>query len=135
MKKFVKVLIIIIMVAAIAILSISLYNTNKSLEAAKADIEGMAFTEGKVIESTSGGVVTVSLKKAVCFESDDFITKNKASGKSIEDVFCDLHKTGLVMGFDNNLVKLVFSKQIVVKEGGSEKCYYLVGDYYVALQK
>ena len=135
MKKFLKVFIIIAMIAAIAILSVSLYNSNENLDAAKADIEGMSFVEGKVIEGTSGGVVTVSLKKAVYFDSDDFITENKATGKPVEDIFCNLHKSNLIMGFDNNLAKVLYSKQIVVKEGGTEKTYYRVGDYYIALQK
>ena len=134
MKKFFKVIIPIIMVVAIALLSVSLYHTNTALKAAKADIAGMTFTEGNVVESGSGGIVTVSLKKAVYYESDDFITENKALGKPLEDVFCNLHTRGYILGFDNNLAKIVYSKQVVVKEGGTEKCYYLVGDYYIALQ-
>ena len=135
MKKFFKVIIPIIMVVAIALLSVSLYHTKAELKATKADIESMSFVEGKVVESDSGGVVTVSLKKSVCYESDDFITESKAAGKPLEEIFCTLHTRGYVMGFDNNLAKVVYSKQVVVKEGGTEKCYYLVGGYYIALQK
>ena len=135
MKKFRKVIIPIIMVVAIVLLSVSLYHTSTALKAAEADIAGMTFTEGKVVESGSGGVVTVSLKKAVYYESDDFITENKAIGKPLEDVFCSLHTRGYILGFDNSLAKVVYSKQLIVKESGTEKCYYLVGDYYIAINQ
>lgn len=135
MKKLVKVLIIWVMIAAIVLLSIFLHYSNKDLKIAENRIAEMSFTEGEVVEGDSGGTVTVSLKKALYFESDDFITEKKVVGNSIEKIFCELHKRGFITSFDGNLAKVIYTKQVVVKEGGTEKCYYLVGDYYITLQK
>ena len=45
------------LIAAVVVLSVLLSNTKQSLKAAEADIEGMSFVEGKVVEDTFGGGV------------------------------------------------------------------------------
>ena len=37
--------------------------------------------------------------------------------------------------FKDNLAKLDYTKQIIVKTGDTEKTYYLVGDYYITSSK
>ena len=136
MKKFLKVFIPILLITAVVVLSVMLSNTKQSLKAAEADIAGMTFTEGKVIEDTSGGgIVTVSLKKAVYYNNDNFITHKRPVSNNLEEIFCELHKNGFVKGLNNNLIKLEYTKQIVVKDSGTEKHYFLVGNYYIAVQK
>lgn len=133
MKKFFAILVVLALVATIGGLSVSLYNTKTSLSAAEADIDGMTFTEGKVIPaSKGGGIVTASLKSWVYFEDDSFVLLSKPSGMSIENIFYDLYKSGLIDSFNGNLVKLKYTKEIIVKNGSTEKAYFLVGDYYVS---
>lgn len=132
MKKFIAVILAVALVATIGGISWNLYHTKEALAAAEADIAGMSFTEGKVIEGSKGtGIVTVSLNTWLYFEDDSFITSPKPAGLSLNAIFCNLHNSGLVDSFNGNLAKLKYTKQITVK-GSSEKTYYLVGDYYVS---
>ena len=124
MKKLFSILVVVALIATIGGLSVSLYNTKASLSAAEADIEGMTFTEGKVIEgSKGGGIVTVSLKNWVYFEDDSFVSN--PTGSSLNTIFCELHKNGFVDSFNGNLAKLKYTKKITVR-GSDEKTYYLV---------
>lgn len=135
-KKVISLIIIVItaMAVAIAWLSVALYHTNEALNAAEADIEGMSFVEGKVVENKTGGVVTASLKGWSYFKDDTFITASKpVPTGTIEGIFCSLHNAGLMEACKGDLVKLKFSKQVTVKSGtSSEKTYYLVGNYYIS---
>lgn len=133
MKKFFAILLVLALVATIGGLSVSLYNTKTSLSAAEADIAGMSFTEGDVIESSkNGGIVTASLNSWVYFEDDQFITVNKPVGTSLKSIFYQLYNKDLVYAFKGDLVKLKYTKQVILKNGNSEKVFFLVGDYYVS---
>jgi len=123
--------IVIVMAIAIVGLSLSLYDSKTQLSAALADIDDMTFSEGKVFETESGGIVTASLKSWIYFQDDSFITAPKEEGTSINGIFCDLHTTGFVDSMKGDLVKLKYTKQITVTSGKTQKYYYLVGDYYI----
>lgn len=133
-KKVFLVVSIIVMLTTIIGLSVALYHTTTSLKATQADLAGMSFKQGDVVESKSGGIVTVSLKNWSYFRNDDFITSSKPVPEgTLEGIFCSLHTGGHVDSFNGNLAKLKFSKQVTVKSGtSSEKTYYLVGNYYIA---
>lgn len=135
MKKSSGIIIVLLIVAVIG-LSFGLYYTYEKLASTESDLEGMLFTEGKVIETKTGGIVTASLKSWVYFEDDSFVTSNpKTEGTSINGIFCDLHTTGFVDSMKGDLVKLKYTKQILVKSGETEKSYYLIGDYYITFGK
>ncbi len=131
MKKFLKGLFILLLVAGIIILALQLSNTKKELAAARLDLEGMSFTEGQVVHGKTGGIVTGSVKTWTYFKDDSFITDPQTAGKPVEEVFCQLHKSDLITSFSGNLFKAKYTKEIIVKVGETEKSYYLVGDYYI----
>lgn len=132
MKKFSKFMLILIAIALIAGLSCALYSARTDLSNAKSTISSLTLTEGNVTENKNGGTVTVSLKRSMFFDDDKFITSSNSTGTSIESIFCSLHKNGFVEAFQGDLVRLKFSRIITVtQKNGTEKKYYLVGDYYI----
>ena len=132
-KNIIVAILLVISLFAIVGLSVILHNTNTSLEAAQADIDGMSFVEGKVIENKNGGIVTASLKSWSYYQDDTFITESKTLPEgNLNSIFCSLHSKDLVYGLNKDLVKLKFSKKITVSSGETSKTYFLVGNYYIS---
>ena len=129
-RKTAVTLLIVFLLAVIGLLGVALAGTQKQLNAYKLDLEGASFTEGKVVEGKTGGVITAS-NKWVYFEDDAFILDTQATGKSVDEIFCSLHKNGNITSFSGTLFKAKYTKEIIVKDGKTEKSYYLVGDYYI----
>ena len=131
-KKFIRILFSLIMIGTIIALSVLLCQTKSKLKEAEAKIDNMSFVVGQVVESSSGGTVTGSLKSWVFYTDDSFINAPKM-GKSISLIFCELHKADLITSFSNDLFKVKYSKKVSVKSGtASEQTYYMVGGYYIA---
>ena len=131
MKKLFKGLFILLFIAGFIFLAVKLNSTQNQLKSTKLDLQGMTFTEGKVVEGKTGGIVTGSVKTWTYFKDDSFITDPKTAGKPVEEIFCNLHKNDLIDSFSGNLFKAKYTKEIIVKVGETEKSYYLVGDYYI----
>ncbi|MGN1270803.1 MAG: hypothetical protein ACI4UX_02275 [Clostridia bacterium] len=131
-KKVFKFLLIMLLIGTIIALSVLLYQTKSKLKEAETMIDKMSFVEGQVVESSSGGTVTGSLKTWVYYTDDLFINAPKM-GKSVSLIFCELHKADLITAFSNDLFKVKYSKAITVKAGtANEKTYYKVAGYYIA---
>lgn len=131
-KKFIRILFSLIMIGTIVALSVFLFQTKSKLKVAKSKIDSLSFVEGEVVENSSGGIVTGSLKSWVFYTDDSFINAPKM-GKSISLIFCELHKADLITAFSNDLFKVKYSKKVIVKSGtASEQTYYMVGGYYIA---
>lgn len=132
-KKFIRILFSLIMIGTIIALSVLLGQTKNKLKVAKSEIASLSFVEGEeVVESSSEGIVTGSLKSWVFYTDDSFINAPKM-GKSISLIFCELHKADLITTFSNDLFKVKYSKKVIVKSGTtSEQTYYMVGGYYIA---
>lgn len=131
-KKFIRTIFSLILIGAIVVLSVFLYQTKNKLQTAENKIDSLSFVEGEVVETSSGGIVTGSLKSWVFYTDDSFIDSPKM-GKSISLIFCELHKADLITSFSNDLFKVKYSKKITVQSGTtSERTYYMVGSYYIA---
>ena len=104
------------MISTIIALSVLLGQTKNKLKVAKSEIASLSFVEGEeVVESSSEGIVTGSLKSWVFYTDDSFI------------------KADLITAFSNDLFKVKYSKKVIVKSGTtSEQTYYMVGGYYIA---
>ena len=131
-KKFIRILFSLIMIGTIVALSVFLFQTKSKLKVAESKIDSLSLVEGEVVENSSGGIVTGSLKSWVFYTDDSFINAPKM-GKSISLIFCELHKADLITAFSNDLFKVKYSKKVIVKSGtASEQTYYMVGGYYIA---
>lgn len=135
MKKFLKVLFIIILIGAIAFLGYSLYQKDAEKTTAETQLSALAFIEGDVTKNTgSGGTVTVAMDW--CVSKDDTILSgliNPSDYKKVSQVFCELYEAGYLEGYSNNLVKIKYDKIITVETNSSNKStYYYVNGYYVA---
>ena len=110
-KKFIRILFSLIMIGTIIALSVLLGQTKNKLKVAKSEIASLSFVEGEeVVESSSEGIVTGSLKSWVFYTDDSFINAPKM-GKSISLIFCELHKADLITAFSNDLFKVKYSKK------------------------
>lgn len=109
-KKFIRILFSLIMIGTIVALSVFLFQTKSKLKVAESKIDSLSFVEGEVVENSSGGIVTGSLKSWVFYTDDSFINAPKM-GKSISLIFCELHKADLITAFSNDLFKVKYSKK------------------------
>jgi len=126
-------IVIVAMAVTIAGLATDLHYTKASLDSALADIEGMSFVDGKVVESKVGGIVTASLDKWVYSKGDEVILSPKNYEGLLGSILFELKEEGLLEGLSGNLVKLKYFKKVSVSSGTSEKEMevFRVGDYYI----
>ena len=85
-KKFIRILFSLIMIGTIVALSVFLFQTKSKLKVAESKIDSLSFVEGEVVENSSGGIVTGSIKSWVFYTDDSFINAPKM-GKSISLIF------------------------------------------------
>lgn len=134
MKKFLLTVLVLGLAFSTIFVSCALVKTKSKLSDAEARLEVMSFVEGQDIDlGDNTGIVTIRPKGWVYYEYDSFMTDTSTYGIIVQNIFCDLHKSGLVHSFKEDLMKVYYTDKIIIKDESKnqDKIYYLVGDYYI----
>ena len=136
----VSTLLTFLLVAIIVVMSIYIFNKNKTIDeltqklATTKEILGQTtLTEGRI----EGSFITASLDWIYFSNDGSYLdSTSEEKGKPLSNLFIELHSAGKLKAFKDNLLTLEFNDKIVVSNTSSEKLFFSVnlpsGSYIIA---